>query len=311
VSGYRLRPSAAQEAVLREHCAHARFVWNLAVEQQSWYGMAGRGAAQVWVPKAGWVRFRWSRRVPAGVKSCRVTRDPAGRWHVAFAAVPEPVPGPGTGEVVGVDRGVAATLALSDGRMYQAPAPQTVARLQRRLCRAQRGGNRRRRVRAQLARVQARNADSREDWAEKASTQLARRYDLIRIEDLKIGNMTRSARGTTEAPGRNVAAKAGLNRSVLQQGWGLFARRLEDKAPGRVEKINPACTSQRCSACGHVDRQSRKSQADFLCTAGGHVSNADVNTARNIAAGHAVTARGGLALAGPVNREPQRALLAS
>jgi transposase len=119
------------------------------------------------------------------------------------------------------------------------------------------------------------------------------------------------ARGTIDAPGRNVAAKAGLNRSVLQQGWGLFVRRLEDKAPGRVEKINPAYTSQRCSACGHVDRESRKIQADFLCTACGFACNADVNAARNIAAGHAVTARGGLALARPVNREPQDALLAS
>jgi putative transposase len=385
-----LVPSAVQEAVLREHCAHARFVWNLAVEQQSWYGMAGRGSApgwvaqarqltearaehewlaagsqmvqqqalgdfgqamanffagthrkpswrkagrdegfrivavkpghvrrlnrhtaHVWVPKAGWVRFRWSRPVPAGVKSYRVNRDPAGRWHVAFAAVPEPVPGPGTGAVVGIDRGVAVTLALSDGSMYQAPAPRPVVRLQRRLSRAKRGSNRRKRVRARLARVQARNANARKDWTEKASTDIARRYDLIRVEDLKIGNMTRSARGTIDAPGRNVAAKAGLNRSVLQQGWGLFARRLEDKAPGRVEKITPAYTSQHCSACGHVDRQSRKSQADFLCTACGYACNADVNAARNIAAGHAVTARGGRALAGPVNREPQHALLTS
>jgi transposase len=206
---------------------------------------------------------------------------------------------------------VAVTLALSDGTAYQAPAARPVARLQRKLSRSKHGSSRRKRIRAQLARVQARNADARKDWAEKASTGIARRYDLIRIEDLKIPNMTRSARGTRDAPGRNVAAKAGLNRSVLQQGWGLFARRLEDKAPGRVEKITPAYTSQRCSACGHVDRESRKSQADFLCTACGYVCNADVNAARNIAAGHAVTARGGLALAGPMNREPQHALLAS
>jgi transposase len=133
----------------------------------------------------------------------------------------------------------------------------------------------------------------------------ARRFDLIRIEDLRVPNLTRSARGTLAEPGRNVRAKAGLKREILRSGWGLLARRLEDKAPGRVEKINPAYTSQRCSACRHVDRKSRESQAGFRCTACGFICHADVNAARNIAAGHAVTARGGDGGARPVNREPQ------
>jgi len=117
--------------------------------------------------------------------------------------------------------------------------------------------------------------------------------------------MTRSAKGTIEVPGRNVAAKAGLNRGISRSGWGLLVRRLEEKAPGRVEKINPAFTSQRCSACGQVDRKSRESQAVFQSTACGYACNVDVNAARNIAAGRAVTARGGHRIAGPVNREPQ------
>ena len=121
--------------------------------------------------------------------------------------------------------------------------------------------------------------------------------------------MTRSARGTRENPGRNVRAKAGLNRGILRSGWGLLVRRLQDKAPGRVEKVSPAFTSQRCSACGQVDRDSRESQAVFRCTACGFACHADVNAAINIAAGHAVTARGGFRDAGPVNREPH--LLAS
>ena len=123
--------------------------------------------------------------------------------------------------------------------------------------------------------------------------------------------MTRSAKGTAEAPGRNVAAKAGLNREIGKSGWGLLVRRLEDKAPGRVEKVPPAYTSQRCSACGHMDRKSRESQAVFRCTACGYACNADVNAARNIAAGHAVKARRGDRAAGPVNREPQLALLSA
>ncbi len=395
MSRYRLLPTPAQQAVLRDHCGHARYVWNLAVEQHahwhpgranapgyleqcrqltaaraahpwlavgsqtvqqqalrdfaramaaffdpgnpagrpSWrkagrdegFRIVGRGrqwemrrlsrkTGEVWVPKAGWVRFRWSRAVPPGAKSYRVTMDRAGRWHVAFAVIPEPVPAPGNGQVVGIDQGVTVSAALSTGEMLQCPALTgreriRLRRLQRRLARAKRGSNRRGRVRQAIARLRARETDRRTDWAEKTSTDRARRFDVIRVEDLKIKNMTRSAKGTRENPGRNVRAKAGLNRGILRSGWGLLVRRLEDKAPDRVEKIKPHYTSQRCSACGQVDRDSRESQAVFRCTACGFAGHADVNAAINIAAGHAVTARGGFRDAGPVNRELQ--LLAS
>ena len=260
------------------------------------------------------MRFRWSRAVPDDAKSFRVTRDRAGRWHVAFAVIPEPVPGPGTGQIVGVDRGVAVSAALSTGETMTVPGlagreRERLARLQRKLARAQRGSGRRGKVKTAIAGLRARETDRRKDWAEKTSTHLARRFDVIRVEDLNIKGMTRSAKGTADAPGRNVRQKAGLNRGILANGWGLLVRRLEDKAPGRVEKIHPAYTSQRCSACGHVDGKSRESQADFRCTACGYACNADVNAALNIAAGHAGTARGGLGTARPVNREPQLAHL--
>ena len=116
-------------------------------------------------------------------------------------------------------------------------------------------------------------------------------------------------RGTVQDPGRNVRQKAGLNREIAASGWGLLVSRLEQKAPGRVEKVKAAYTSQRCSACGYVDGKSRESQADFRCTACGFAANADVNAAINIAAGHAVTARGGGDLSRPVNREPQPVFL--
>jgi putative transposase len=152
--------------------------------------------------------------------------------------------------------------------------------------------------------------DARKDWCEKVSTGLASGFDVIRVEDLKITNMTRSVRGTVVEPGRNVKAKAGLNREILASGWGLLVRRLVDKAPGRIEKVKPAYTSQRCSACGCVDPKSRESQAGFRCTACDYTCNADVNAARNIAAGHAVNARRGDRVAGPAKREPQELLLA-
>jgi putative transposase len=396
MSRYRLLPTPTQEAVLRDHCAHARFTWNLAVEQhQHWRpGRAGapgyleqcrqltaaraaypwlaagpqtvqqqalrdfaqalkaffdpqnpagrpswrkagrdegfrivgkrgrqwdvqrlsRKTGRVWIPKAGWVRFRWSRPVPPGVKSYRVTMDRAGRWHVAFAVMPKPGPAPLNGQVVGIDRGVAVSAALSTGELLHVPGltareRQRLRRLERTLARARRSSNRGGRVRLAIARLRARETDRRKDWAEKASTAIARRFDLIRVEDLQIRNMTRSARGTPQHPGRCVRQKAGLNRQILRAGWGLLVRRLQDKAPGRVEKVQPQYTSQRCSACGHVDARSRESQARFACTACVYACHADVNAARNIAAGHAVTARGGLRDAGPANREPQ--LLAS
>ncbi len=209
---------------------------------------------------------------------------------------------------------MAVSAALSTGEMLHCPALTTrertrLRRLQRKLARAVRGSNRRGRVKHAIARLKARETDRRKDWVEKVSTGIARRFDVIRVEDLQIKNMTRSAKGTRGDPGRNVRQKAGLNRGILGSGWGLLVRRLEDKAPGRVEKVRPAFTSQRCSACGQVDGNSRESQARFVCTACGFACHADVNAARNIAAGHAVTARGGFRDAGPVNREPQ--LLAS
>lgn len=383
MSRFRLYPTSQQAAALAQHSAHARYVWNLAVEQLGyrsrgqrmpghaeqnrqltearrafdWLGagsvtvqqqalrdfhqamnnwrvgthrrptwrkrgrnegfqivgaqaqrveQANRRWSRVLIPKVGWVRFRRSRDVPAA-KSYRVTLDSVGRWHIAFAVIPNQIAGPGYGSVVGIDRGVTVTLALSDGATHQAPTPRNTGRLQRKLCRAKRGSNRRARLKARLARLHARNADTRKDFIEKASTTIARTYDLIRIEDLRVANMTRSARGTTDKPGRNVRAKAGLNRSILAGGWSMFATRLEHKAPGRVEKVNPAFSSQRCSACGHIARENRKSQALFRCVACGHTSNADVNAACNIAAGHAVIARGGSPWGGPVNREPQHA----
>jgi putative transposase len=205
---------------------------------------------------------------------------------------------------------VAVSAALSTGELLHCPGLQQteqarLRRRQRRLARAQRGSNRRAGARTAIARLRAREGDRRKDWAEKASTDLARRFDLIRVEDLRIASMIRSARGTAECPGRNVRQKAGLNRGILAAGWGLLARRLHEKAPGRVERIYPPYTSQQCSACGYVAAESRESQAFFHCVACGYADNADVNAARNIAAGHAVSARGRSPLGGRMNREPQ------
>jgi putative transposase len=266
---------------------------------------------QVWVPKVGWVRFRWTRSVPDAVKSYRVTLDRSGRWHIAFAAIPSPIQGPDDGSVVGVDRGVTVSAALSTGELLHAPGlrageTKRLRRLQQRLSRARRGSRRRAQTKLAIARLRARETDRRRDWVEKTTTDLARRFDTIRVEDLDVRAMTRSARGTVECPGTNVAQKRGLNREISRQGWGLLVVRLKHKATGRLELVPAAYTSQRCSACGHVAPENRKSQAVFQCVAcGAEPCNADVNAARNIAAGRAVTARGDLGASQSANREPQ------
>jgi putative transposase len=270
-----------------------------------------RRHGRVWVPKVGWVGFRWTRAVPPGVKSYRITLDRAGRWHVAFAHIPDPIPGPGNGNVVGVDRGVTVSAALSTGELLHTPSLTLgeqirLRRLQQRLARAKRGSHRRQRTKLAIARIKAREADQRRDWVEKTTTDLARRFDTIRVENLDVRAMTRSARGTLEHPGVGVAQKRGLNRAISRQGWGRLVARLNQKASGRVERVPAAYTSQRCAACGHVAPENRKSQAVFACVAcGAGPCHADVNAARNIAAGRAVPAQGDLATGRSVNCEPQ------
>lgn len=245
--------------------------------------------ARVKVPGCGWVRFRLTRGDLPKAKSFRVTfRN--GQWHVAFAVVPEPIQAPGTGEVIGIDRGVKITAALSDGRKMNCPRltvkeQAQIRKHQRRAARAKKGSERKTAEHAKVARLRAREADRRKDWCEKTSTTLARTYDLVRFEKLNIKNMTASARGTLEQPGRNVRQKAGLNRAILAQGWGLLRQRTEHKAPGRVEDVPAPFTSLRCSACGWIEKRSRKSQADFDCVSCGFTCNADENAANNVAAG--------------------------
>jgi putative transposase len=114
---------------------------------------------------------------------------------------------------------------------------------------------------------------------------LSRTYDVIRFEKLNIKNMTRSAKGTITEPGAKVRQKAGLNRAILAQGWGLLRQRTEHKAPGRVQDVPAPYTSLRCSACGWIEKNSRKSQAEFVCVSCGFTCNADTNAAANVAVG--------------------------
>jgi len=312
MSRYRLLPSPAQEPVLRDHCAHARFTWNLAVEQHS-HWRPGRDSAPGYLEQCRQLTAARAEH-PWLAAASQIVRQQALRdFAQAMASFFAGTHGRPSWRKAGRDEGF-RVVAVKPGEVRRL-SRHVVLRLERKFARARRGSNRRRRVRHAITRLRARETDRRKDWAEKTSTDIARRFDVIRVEDLRIADMTRSAGGTAGNPGRNVRAKAGLNREILRSGWGLLVRRLEEKAPGRVEKIKPALTSQRCSVCGQVDAKSRERQARFVCTACGFACNADVNAAINIAAGHPthlpipLHSRGGDGVARPVNREPQ--LLAS
>ncbi len=248
-----------------------------------------RRLGEVKLPKLGWVRLRWDRQIAGEVKNITVSRR-AGVWSVAAQyehEVADPVPS--ALPAVGIDRGVAAFAALSDGTLIK-PANHgkkallALARAQRSLARKKKGSNNRRKQVLRVAKLHARVARARKDFLHKLTTTIAKSHGAVVVEKLEVRNMVRSAAGTIEQPGRNVRAKSGLNRSILDQGWGQFAILLGYKLAergGRLIEVPPHNTSRECAACGVVDAASRIGQR-FHCVACGHEAHADINAATNI-----------------------------
>ncbi|MDO9364649.1 MAG: transposase [Sphingopyxis sp.] len=269
--------------------------------------------AEVRLPKLGWCKFRLSRPLPIDRKliEATVVLDALG-WHICLVFRVSSVATAKLDGHIGIDRGVANTLSLSDGTF----ASQPVARLdalarrskthQKRLSRQKRGSNRSAMTRRMLAKTRAKIARVRKHWNHEQSTRIAAGFGTVVMEALKTGTMTRSAKGTIEAPGVNVRQKAGLNRSILEHGWHQFERLLAyklDAAGGRLIRVDPAYTSQTCSACGSIAKTHRKSQAVFECSDCGHAAHADTNAALNILrAGEQPASRG--AVRPSVKREP-------
>ncbi|MEV4470625.1 RNA-guided endonuclease InsQ/TnpB family protein [Nonomuraea salmonea] len=238
----------------------------------------------------GHVRVHQHRPIRGRVKTISAKRE-GSRWYVVLSCDDVPAePLPATGATAGIDMGVASLVTTSDGAhvanpRHLAATADRLADAQRDLARKERGSKRRRKAVARVAALHGKVRRQRLDHAHKAALVLVRGYDVIVYEDLRITNMSRSASGTIEAPGRNVAQKTGLNRSILDAGWGVFLTVLACKAESAGREliaVNPAGTSRTCARCGHCAKENRVTQAAFACTACGHAAHADVNAAINI-----------------------------
>ncbi|MGN9803680.1 RNA-guided endonuclease InsQ/TnpB family protein [Micromonospora sp. L32] len=255
-----------------------------------WDSASGSGPRRVYLQGIGHVRVHTHRRVAGQVKTIAVRRE-GQRWFLVLSCDEVPAePLPATGSQVGIDMGVASFLTTSEGIQVANPrhldaSAENLAIAQRALSRCRRGSNRRRKARERVGALHRKVRRQRLDHAHKTARRLITQHDLIAHEGLQILNMTRSASGTAESPGRNVAQKSGLNRSILDAGWGVFLNVLHVKAEsaGRtVVEVAPRNTSRTCSRCGHCGGENRASQARFRCVACGYVAHADVNAAVNI-----------------------------
>ncbi|MFF4350998.1 RNA-guided endonuclease InsQ/TnpB family protein [Streptomyces sp. NPDC001530] len=273
------------------------------------------------IPKVGRVRFRWTKDLPVGkrankenrITGARLVKDALG-WHIGFRVQTlEPTPEPHQGTEVGIDAGVNLPLALSDGNHFDhgrpARLPDATAdrdkwlnadekakllRLEQRAAHrksfrkpGERTSNRLRRTYDQIRQLRATATRRAVDWQHKTTTEIADQYGTVVVEQLTITNMVKSARGTVAEPGKNVAQKAGLNRSIAQEAWGRTVTMLTYKLArrgGTLVKVPAPGTSLRCSACGFTTPGSREDQATFVCknTDCGFEAHADWNAARNI-----------------------------
>nr|WP_030367148.1 RNA-guided endonuclease TnpB family protein [Streptomyces roseoverticillatus] len=260
------------------------------------------------LPKIGRVRFRWTKDLPVGkrageenrITGARLVKDAFG-WHIAFRAQTlEQAPAPHTGPEVGIDAGITVPLALSDGshrthgNWLTEKEQAKLLRLERRAAQrkahhkpGERTSRRLGKTYDQAARLRAKARRRLQDWQHQTTTAIADTYGTVVVEQLQITNMVKSAKGTIEQPGRNVAQKAGLNRSIHAEAWGRTITMLTYKLAqrgGALHKVPAHGTSQRCSVCGFTTPGSRETQALFVCKNPdcGWSGNADHNASRNV-----------------------------
>ncbi len=257
--------------------------------------------ARIFLPKLGWMHLRLSREVLGALKNATVSLN-AGKWYVSIQTereVEQPVPTATT--AIGIDMGIARFATLSDGTFY-APLNSfkkhevRLRRYQRAMSRKVKFSNNWLKAKRRVQNTHARIGNARRDYLHKTTTTISQNHAFVCIEDLQVRNMSRSATGDLETPGKNVRAKSGLNKAILDQGWFEFRRQLEYKLGwngGTLIAVPPHNTSRTCPACGHVAAENRRTQAKFACVDCGYEENADVVGAMNVLArGHRVAACG-------------------
>lgn len=270
----------------------------------------------IFLPKIGWIGFRKSRELEGTPKNVTVSCE-GDHWYVTIQTereVAQPVHA--SHSAVGIDLGVARFAALSDGTFVEGANAfkkyeKRLAFCQRRMARKRKFSANWRKAKAKVSRLQRRIANLRNNMLHQASTTISKNHAVVVMEDLGILNMTASAKGTVEQPGSNVRAKSGLNRRILDQGWGEFRRQLGYKlewSGGVLLLVDPCNTSRTCAQCGHVSRENRQTQAAFRCVSCNHAANADTNAAINILrrAGSARIACGDSPLGESTKQETQR-----
>lgn len=265
------------------------------------------------LPKLGWINFFKSQSIIGQMKNVTVSYQ-SGHWYLSIQVeqVIE-VPQHASTSIIGVDMGIHRFAACSNDCVIEpVHAFKTwqnrLGKAQRQLSKKKRFSQNWKKQKHKIRKIHRKICDIRKDFLHKTSTMLSKSHAMIVMEELKILNMSRSAKGTVDRHGLKVKAKSGLNRSILDQGWGEFKRQLAYKLAwrgGSLLTVNPQYTSLTCADCGHVDKKNRLSQSVFVCTACGYRANADHNAAKNIlAAGHAVLACGEEALAFSTKQEP-------
>ena len=250
---------------------------------------------RILLPKLGWLRYRNSRDVLGTVRNITVSNR-NGKWFVSIQTVREVEQPVAEGDAIGIDMGIARFATLSDGTVY--PPLNIFKRYAANLRKAQQAMSRKKKfsqnwkkAKAKVQRIHNRIANARRDYLHKTSTTISKSHAMVVVEDLRVSNMSRSAVGSVEQPGRNVKQKSGLNRAILDQGWAEFRRQLEYKmlwSGGLFLAVPPQNTSRICPTCGHVSGDNRQTQAVFACVECGYSENADLVGAVNILrAGHA------------------------
>ncbi|WP_335807964.1 transposase [Gallibacterium anatis] len=244
---------------------------------------------RIWLPKIGWVRYRNSREVIGEIKNVTVSQK-CGRFFVSIQTEFEyQIPTHNGGEI-GIDMGVARFATLSNGEFFTPlNAFKTykgkLAKLQKRLKNKVKFSQNWQKLKAKIANLHHKIANCRKDFLHKISTQISKNHAMIYIEDLQVANMSKSAKGTAEQHGKNVAAKSGLNRAILDQSWFEFRRQLDYKTQwqgGFLVAVPPQNSSRTCPCCGHVAKENRQTQANFECVECGYTENADVVGALNV-----------------------------